>query len=114
MGCNAVRRKQEKPTNCGTKAADVFLAGKLKCKSTEYFGAVSTTTTSQRLSIQSKESLHLLPFGRNVQESFQIPDFGGYVSVSGLGFAPIESPPKTTQYLSIQSFALSATTWLKF
>ena len=48
-------KKQEKPTNCGTKAADVladFLAGKLKCESTDNFGAVATAMTSQRVSNQ--------------------------------------------------------------
>ena len=43
---------QEKPKQ--TKAADVlanFLAGKLECQFTEYFGAFATTMTSQRLSI---------------------------------------------------------------
>ena len=48
--------KQEKPTNCGTKVADVqaqFLGGKLSCESTEYFGAFATTTTSLCLSVQS-------------------------------------------------------------
>ena len=48
--------KQEKTTNCGTRAVDVltnFLAGKLECESTEYFGAFATTMTSQRLSVQS-------------------------------------------------------------
>ena len=50
------KAKQEKLTNCGTNAADVLanvLAGKLQCKSTEYFGAFATTLTSQRLAIQS-------------------------------------------------------------
>ena len=45
-----VVEKQEKPTICGTKAADVldkFLAGK-QCESTEYFVAFATTMTSQR------------------------------------------------------------------
>ena len=48
--------KQEKLANCGTKAADVlvkFVAGKLERESTEYFGALATTMTPQRLSIQS-------------------------------------------------------------
>ena len=47
--------KQEKITNCGTKAADVlanFLPGKLYCGSTEYFDAFATTMISQRLSLQ--------------------------------------------------------------
>ena len=47
---------QEQPTNCGTKATDVVAncsACKLECESTEYFAAFATTTTSQRLSIQS-------------------------------------------------------------
>ena len=41
-------QKQEKPTNCGIKAADVlaiFFTGKLKCESTEYFGGFATTMT---------------------------------------------------------------------
>ena len=48
--------QQEKPTNCGTKTADVvanFLPGKLLCGTTEYFGEFATTMTSQRLSVQS-------------------------------------------------------------
>ena len=48
--------KQEKPTNCGTKAADVLanvLAGKLSCESTEYLVAFATTMISHRLSVQS-------------------------------------------------------------
>ena len=40
--------------------------------------------------------------------------FGGLGSFSGIGFAPIESPPMTSQYLSIQSFALSAAVWSQF
>ena len=32
----------------------------------------------------------------------------------GLGFVSIESPPTTSQYISIQSFALSATVWSEF
>ena len=39
---------QEKPTNYGTKVADVlanFLAGKLSCESNEYFGALATNVT---------------------------------------------------------------------
>ena len=40
--------------------------------------------------------LHLLPFGRNLKGSFEIPNFGDHVSVSGLGFVPIESPPTTS------------------
>ena len=48
MACD---KRQEKHTNCGTEAADVlanfnFLAGKLQCESTEYFGGVATTMTS--------------------------------------------------------------------
>ena len=35
-------------------------------------------------------------------------------SVSRLGITPIESPPTTSQYLSIQSFALSAAVWPQF
>ena len=43
--------------------------------------------------------------------NFEIPNFGGLGNISGLRFGPIESPPTTSQYLSIglQSFALSAT-----
>ena len=47
---------QEKLTNCGTMAGDVFavfLAGKLQSESTEDFGAFGTTVTSQRLPIQN-------------------------------------------------------------
>ena len=47
--------KTRKAHNCGTKAADVlsnFLAGKLYCESTEYFGEFATTMISQRLSLQ--------------------------------------------------------------
>ena len=54
--CYFNSQQQEKPTNCGTKAADVranFLNGKLLCESTEYFGAFTTTVSSQRLSLQS-------------------------------------------------------------
>ena len=51
--------RKEKPTNCGTEAADVtanFLAGKLKCESTEDVGTFATTMTSQHLSTQSVAS----------------------------------------------------------
>ena len=44
---------------------------------------------------QLKVLLHLLPFGRKVKGSFEFHNFGGKESVSGLVFAPIESPPKT-------------------
>ena len=53
---NDTKTKQEKPTNRGTKAADVlanFLAGKLQCESIEYFSAFATTMTSVRISFQS-------------------------------------------------------------
>ena len=43
-----------------------------------------------------------------------MPHFGRYASVRGLGFVPIESPLMTSQYLSIQSFALSPTVWSEF
>ena len=44
---------QEKPTIYGTKAADVLSKCFTRQKSTEYFGAIATTMTSQRLSIHS-------------------------------------------------------------
>ena len=46
--------------------------------------------------------------------SFEIPNFTGQKSVSGLRFAPIISPPTPSQYLGIQSFALSAVIWPQF
>ena len=42
--------------------------------------------------------------------SFKIPNFG---ELGGSRFAPSESPPTTSQYISIQSFALSAIVWLE-
>ena len=59
-------------------------------------------------------SLSLSPFGRNLNGEFWDPKFWGLGSVSGLGFAPIEIPPTTSQYLLIQSFALSAAVWQQF
>ena len=62
-------RKTEKPTNCGTKTADVLanvLAGKLQCESSKYFGAFATTMISQRFLVL----LHLLPFGSNLKGEF--------------------------------------------
>ena len=51
----------------------------------------------------------------SLRGSFEIPNFVGYRrSVRGLGFVPIESPPTTSQYLSIQSFTLSATVCPEF
>ena len=46
--------------------------------------------------------------------SFEIPNFGGKGRVKWSGCAPIESPPVTFQYLSIQSFAHSAAVWPEF
>ena len=46
-----------------------------QCEFSEYFGALVTTMTSQRLSIQTL--LHLLPFGRNLKREFWgDPKFG--------------------------------------
>ena len=47
---------------------------------------------------QFKVLLHLLLFGRNLKENGDIPMFA-------VGEVPIESPPATSKYLSIQSFA---------
>ena len=55
MVLNVTLMSKQAP-NCVTMAADVldkFLASKLDCESSEYFGAFATTMTSQRLSIQS-------------------------------------------------------------
>ena len=45
--------------------------------------------------------------------SFEIPNFG-VRKVLAVRFAPIESPPTTSQNLSIQIFALSAAVWPQF
>ena len=116
--CNGLENGQEKPTNCGTKAADAlakFLAGKRNANPLNtYFGAFATTMTSQRLSFQS-----LAPSATG-WPSFEggvvlrIPNLGMRRRVVGSWVAPIESPPTTSQYLSIQSCALSATVWSEF
>ena len=55
--------------------------------------------------------LRLLLFGCNLKGEFWGHKFCGLCSVRALGFVPIESPPTTSQYLSIQSFVLSTTVW---
>ena len=44
--------------------------------------------------------------------SCEIPNFECYGTVRALGCVPIESPSTTSQYRSIQSFALSCAVWL--
>ena len=67
---------------------------------------------------QFKVLPHLLPFGRNFKEEFcRIPNLGGFSSqrsVRGSGVVSTESPSMTSQYFSIQSFALSATVFPQF
>ena len=68
--------KQEKPTNCATKATNVldqfFLPGKRE--STECFGAFATTLLHNVY--QSKVLLRLLPFGHNLKGEFWGSIFG--------------------------------------
>ena len=92
-----------------------FLAGKLYYESTEYFAVFATTMTSQRLSVQSVALSAIVwpKFKGGVLRS-QILGVRRCVSASGLRFAPIKSLPTTSQYLLIQSFALSAAVWPEF
>ena len=55
---------------------------------------------------QFKVLLHLQPFEHNFKVEFWDPQFWGLWSVRGSGFEPIESQPTTSQYISIQRFAL--------
>ena len=59
--------------------------------------------------------LHQLPFGRNLKTDFlRSTILGAIVVLAGWNFSPIESPPMTSQYISIQRFALSAAVWPQF
>ena len=68
--------------------------------------------TSQRL-YQLKVLLNLRPFDRNFKGKFWGSPICGVWGIRASGVVPIESPT-TSQYLSIQSFALPAAVWLQF
>ena len=70
----------------------------------------SSLMTSQRLSFRAL--LHLPSFSAIERGNLDIHNFAGQVNVTGSGFAQIDSSPTTSQYLSIQSFALSDTALL--
>ena len=95
-------------------AEATFESCKLWRESTEYFGAIATTMTSLHNAYQFKVLLHLLPFGCNLKEFWDPLFWGLEDSVRALGLVLIESLPTTSQYHSIQSFALSVAIWPEF
>ena len=83
-----LQNTQEKPTNDGTKAADVpdnFLAGKHNANPLNIFGAFATTMTAKRLSIQSVAPSASVWLCFGVCRS-------PILEVRESGFVPIESP----------------------
>ena len=91
-----IKLLQEKDTKCGTYRPPM-------CRATFFATPRNILVHLQQLydhsAYQFKLLLHLLPFGRNLKEEFSHPQFWGlWEWSSGLGFAPIESPPATSQY----------------
>ena len=117
-------RLQEKPTNCGTKAADVpdeCLGGKhnanpltilahlqLPQRGNEFMSHDYTTPIIWKCCSICHRLVVIWRW------SIEIPNFGVLTECLGSWFSPIKSPSTTSQYLSIQSFAVSAAVWPTF
>ena len=102
------------------KAADVcdkFYAGKLQWKSSEYLLHTICNCYGFATTINSSAAPSATVWPSFKEEVLRSPIRGVMGVLAGWdlpGVAPIESPPMTSQYLSFQSFAISAAIWPEF